>query len=148
MSTPHPPTRSSDRARIRKLFRAPRPWYGVAEAAEILRMQPPAVREAIAEGSIDAVDHEGQIRIPWEEVVTLGLLVRWTPRMVSRALPAADVPPLARSVRGRVELPQYLWDRLALLAEERARAEEREITVSDVLEEVVHHALDVQTIWP
>lgn len=104
-------------------------------------MQPEAVREAIADGTVDAVKFEGETRILWQEVVTLGVLRRWTPRVVSAALPLQRVPSLARSVRRRVDLPRGLWELLALVAEERAAAEEREITVSDVIEEALHHAL-------
>jgi hypothetical protein len=140
----HSSKRTDDRARIRALFRHPRPWYGVGDAAAALRMEPGRVLEAIEDGSIEAVVFEGELRIHWEEVVTLGVLQRWTPRIVSTALPPRQVPPLARSVRKAIELPRYLWELLALFAAQRAITEAREITVSDVLEEVVHHSLHGQ----
>jgi hypothetical protein len=146
--TPHHPIHATDRVRIRELFLRPRPWYRLAEAAEALRMQPEDVRAAIAEGVADAVELEGEIRIPWEEVITLGVLRRWTPRVVSSALPAEQVPELVRSVRKPIQLPRYLWELLAIVAAERTATEEREVTMSDVIEEAVHHALHAQvTSW-
>lgn len=141
---PTPPTlrrRRTDRARIRHVFLRARPWYGLGETAEVLGMTAESVREAIEDGVIDAVDFEGDLRIAWQELVVLGVLYRWTPRMVNTAVPRQHVPPLARSVRKPTDLPQYLWKLLDIIATERAAAEEREIAISDVIEEAIHHAL-------
>lgn len=133
--------RPSDRARIRRLFLRARPWYGLGEAAGLLAMTVDEVRRAIEDGVIEAVDFDGELRIAWQEVVVLGMLQRWTPRIISTALPPQQVPPLARSARRPVHLPRYLWDLLALLARERSTNEDRELTISDLVEEALHHAV-------
>jgi hypothetical protein len=141
LTPPTPRRRRTDRARIRHVFLRARPWYGLGEAAEVLAMTEDQVKEAIEDGVIDAVDFEGDPRIAWQELVVLGVLYRWTPRLIATAVPRQHVPPLARSVRKPIDLPHYLWELLALVTTERTVAEERELTVSDIIEEAIHHAL-------
>jgi hypothetical protein len=138
MSMTHRESKPSDRDRIRDLFLRPRAVYGLAEAASALGMVPETVREAIADGTIDAVGEGEELLLAWEEIMTLAVLRRWTPRIISNALPDAMVPPLAARERNRVDLPRYMWQLLAVLAAERAAAEDRPLTVSDLIEECVY----------
>jgi hypothetical protein len=138
MSMTHHESKPSDRDRIRDLFLRPRAVYALAEAASALGMAPETVREAIAAGTIDAAGEGEELRLAWEEIVTLAVLRRWTPRIISNALPGAMVLPLAARERRRVDLPRYMWKLLSILAAERAAAEDRPLTVSDLLEECVY----------
>lgn len=132
--------------RIRDLFRRRRDCYGAGEVAALLGIEEATVRRAILHGEIAARAAGGELRICWEDVVTLGLEHRWTVRTLTAALRgtrrAGDaLPRLVRTVPGRIVLPRYQWQILRLLAERRAHSEGREITVSDLLEHAVTTAL-------
>lgn len=137
MSMPRHSASPSDRQRIRELFTNRRTAYGLAEAASALGLSPDAVRQAIASGAVDGAGRGDEVRLAWEEVVTLAALRRWTPRIMSNALPDGMVLPLAKRERRRVDLPRYMWELLAILAAERTAAEGRLLTVSDLIEEAV-----------
>ncbi|HEX6100987.1 MAG TPA: hypothetical protein VF432_32010 [Thermoanaerobaculia bacterium] len=131
--------------RIREVFLHRRPSYGSAEVPALLGIPESTLRQAIEEGTVAAIPSGGgELRIAWEDVVALGLEHRWTYRLLTAALrgrSAAALPPLVRVKRGHVELPDYQWQILRLLAARRAHDERREITASDLLEEAVTTAL-------
>ena len=129
----------SDWERIRALFRERRTSYDAAEAPALIGIPPETLQKEL--GTIDGS------ALAWEDVIALGLDRRWTPRMLTEALRRrglAALPPLVRTVAGRVVLPRYQWQLLRFLAADRARAERREITASDLLEEAVSTALLTQ----
>jgi hypothetical protein len=130
---------TSDRARIRELFLQPRESYTVAEAAYVLRMPPDGLLEAIAAGNVEAEDYAGETCLSWNDVVALAAVERWPPRIISEALPRELVPRLARGVRAQVNLPRYLWKLLRIVAMERAEAADVKLTLSDMIEEAIHH---------
>lgn len=138
---PHGRRSAPERERIREVFLARRESYDLSAAAQLLGISEEAVREAAAGGS--------EPRMGWEDVVALGLEQRWTYRMLTEALgpDAAALPLLVRVVPRRVLLPRYQWDVLGLLAARRARDEQREITVSDVIEEAVAAYLAAIDDW-
>lgn len=132
---------TSDETRIRALFVDRRDAYDPADVPALLGIPEAAVRKAIEEG---AVSPDAAGAIPWEDVVALGLEHRWTLRMLTEALRGRDraaLPPLVRAVAGRVVLPRHQWQILRLLAADRTRAERREITASDLLEEAISTVL-------
>jgi hypothetical protein len=133
--------------RIRRLFLMPQSSYTAAETSELLGIDDRTVRQAADEGTVTAIPPDGGLRIPWEDVVALGLEQRWTFRMLTEALRGRSgtaLPPLVRVVAGRVALPRHQWQVLRHLAERRARLEYREITVDDLLEEAVSTAVLTQ----
>ena len=130
--------------RIRQLFLERRASYDSAEVSTLLGVEPATVWQALEEGTITALPSGEALRIAWEDVVALGLEHRWTYRMLTAALRGFDdapLPPLVRTVAGRVALPRYQWQILRLLAARKAGDERRQITVSDLLEEAVSMAL-------
>ena len=132
---------SAEWKRIRELFVRRRDAYAPGEAAALAGIPPAAIGKAIAEGIVGPTAGGA---IPWEDVVALGLEHRWTIRTLTEALQGRDraaLPPLVRAVAGRVVLPRYQWQILHFLAASRTRAERREITASDLLEEAVSTAL-------
>jgi hypothetical protein len=135
--------------RIRRLFLARQASYSATEAAELLGIDERTIQEAGEEGALAEVPSDGDLRIAWEDVVALGLEHRWTFRMLTAALRGrfrAALPPLVHVVAGRVALPRHQWQILRFLAARRARAECREITVDDLLEEAVSTAVLTQII--
>ena len=133
---------SSARRRIRELFRGRHASYDAAEVPALIGIPRSTLQEAIANGAFEA-----HAAIPWEDVVALGLDHRWTLRTVTEALQGgglAALPPLVRTVAGRVVLPRHQWQILRFLAAERSRTERRELNVSDLLEEAVSTALLTQ----
>jgi hypothetical protein len=136
--------RPSEWRRIREVFLGRRASYDSAEVTSLLGIDATAVRQAIDEGTITAVPDGASLRIAWEDVVALGLEHRWTVRTLTaalRGLHGAALPPLVRAVAGRVVLPRHQWQILRFLAARQTRAERREITASDLLEEAVSTAL-------
>lgn len=134
-----PPT---DRERIREVFLGGRAWYGAAEVPALLGIHEATVRQAIDQGGIAAIPVGAELRIAWEDVVTLGLEHRWTVRTITAALRGLDcVPDPVRVRAGQVVLPRYQWQVLRLLAARRAKAEKRDFTMSDLLEEAVSTAV-------
>jgi hypothetical protein len=134
----------SDRRRIREVFLRPRAMYSVDEAAGLLRLPASTIRTALENGIVTALEDGGETAIGWEDVVVLGLELRWTPRMLAEALSGRRVhvlPPLVRVAAKRVVLPSYQWKVLRVLAAQKSKEEEREITVSDLLEEAVSTAV-------
>jgi hypothetical protein len=129
---------SADRTRIREVFLRPRPLYAVSDVARVLRFAEDEVRRRIADGSVEAVDREGEPLVPWEELIAAAVDERWTPRLLAEALPPRAVPRLARSASGTIVLPLYLWKLLRAVARDLAAAEDRELTVSDLIERAVH----------
>lgn len=118
--------------------------YGLEEVSELLRIPGAAVQEAIDTGVVTALGTGSDLAIGWEDVVVLGLEHRWTLRMLTVALrgPGMDVlPPLIRVVSRPVALPSCQWKILRLIAAQRSEAEEREITVSDLIEEAISTAV-------
>lgn len=141
---PYPGRTASDWRRIREIFVRRRAVYGVEEVSELLRIPAAAVQEAIGTGVVTALGTGSDVAIGWEDVVVLGLEHRWTPRMLTEALRGAGIhalPPLIRVLSRRVALPSYQWKLLGLIAARRSQAEEREITVSDLLEEAISTAV-------
>lgn len=145
--TPQRRRPASDRERIREVFLRGRASYVAAQVPALVGIAEVTVRQAIDEGVIAAIPAGGEARIGWEDVVTLGLEHRWTVRTIARALRGLDhssLPDLVQVRAGRVVLPHYQWQVLRLLAARRAEAEERELTVSDLLEEAVSTAVLAQ----
>lgn len=139
MPQPHGP--ALEWIRIREVFRDRRASYDAAEVPALIGIRADTLQKAIAEGIV-GVTAAGAIA--WEDVVALALEHRWTPRMLTEALRGrelAALPPLVRTVAGRVVLPRHQWQILRFLAAERTRDERREITASDLLEEVVSTSL-------
>lgn len=135
---------ASDWRRIREVFLRRREVYSVAEVSELLRIPGATVQEALDTGVVTALGTGGEFAIGWEDVVVLGLEHRWTPRMLTVALRGSGMyalPPLIRVVSRRVALPSYQWKILRLIAAQRSAAEEREITVSDLIEEAISTAV-------
>jgi hypothetical protein len=129
--------------RIRQLFLERRASYDSAEVSTLLGVEPATVRQAVDGGAIAAVRSGEALRIAWEDVVALGLEHRWTYRMLAAALRGFDdapLPPLVRTVAGRVVLPRYQWQILRVLATRKAHDERRQIIVSDLVEEAVSSA--------
>jgi hypothetical protein len=127
--------------RIRALFGERRAAYAPADVPGLIGIAPSVLQQAVAEGVIEPG------AVPWDDVVALGLEHRWTVRMLTEALRGAGLaalPPLVRTVAGRVVLPRHQWQLLRFLAADRARTEHREITASDLLEEAVSTALLTQ----
>lgn len=140
---------ASDWRRIREVFLRRRAVYGVAEVSELLRLPGAAVQEAIETGVVTALSIGNEIALAWEDVVVLGLEHRWTPRMLTEALRGRGMyalPPLVRVSSREVALPSFQWKLLRLIAAERSKAEEREITVSDLVEEAISTALVTRII--
>ena len=130
--------RAPEWKRIRGVFRDRRASYDPGEVPARIGIPAAVLEKAIAEGVVDGG------AVAWGDVVALGLEHRWTVRMLSEALRGRDraaLPPLVRTVAGRVVLPRYQWQLLRFLAAEQARGERREITASDLLEEAVSTAL-------
>jgi len=126
--------------RIREIFLHQRESYDAAEVSALLGIPRAAVQDAIDDGRIAAVASGGGLRIAWEDVVALGLEHRWTFRMLTaalRGLGGAALPPLVRVATRPVALPRYQWQVLRAMAARQARAEGREITVSDLIEEAI-----------
>lgn len=121
---------------IREVFLSGRTSWDTAELPALLGIDESAVRQALEDGTLGAVSS----CVSWEELVAWALQTRWTYRMLTAALQGRHrgrLPRLARVTRGRIVLPRYQWKLLRHLAAEKARAERREITVSDLLEEAV-----------
>ena len=138
------PRSSPDHDRIRAVFLKPRAIYTVREAAALLRLPGQVVEDALADGTIAGQPCDGGVGLRWADVVVLGMEHRWTPRMLTEALRrrnAPGLPPLVRTVPGRIVLPQYQWTVLRLLSARRARDERRELTISDLIEEAIMTAV-------
>ncbi len=127
----------ADLQRIRRLFADAQPSYGVAESAALLGLAEAEIRRELAEGNVAALQSGGETRIAWADLVWLGLMRRWTVRMLSDAVRGRRMPALVRVVPGTLELPRYQWRVLALLAEERRREEGRAWSASDLVEEAI-----------
>jgi len=127
--------------RIRRLFAHAHPSYSVAECAALLGVPAPAIQHQLDEGAITALRFGGELRISWTDVVWLGLISRWTYRMLSMAVrgrrAAGLLPRLVRVVPGTLELPRYQWQVLTMLAAERRRDEGRMWNASDLVEEAI-----------
>jgi hypothetical protein len=139
---PHRPRRRPrpEWKRIREVFLGRRESYATTELPALLGIDPAAVQQAIDEKTITAIPVGRELRVVWEDVVTLALEHRWTPRLLTEALrrfPRAPLPPLLRTVPARIVLPRYQWHLLRLLAARQSHAERRNITVSDLLEQAV-----------
>jgi hypothetical protein len=112
--------------------------------SELLRVPAAAVLDAIETGIITVLGTGSDVAVGWEDVVVLGLEHRWTPRMLTEALRGPGMhalPPLIRVLSRRVSLPSYQWEILRLIAAQRSEAEEREITMSDLIEEAISTAI-------
>lgn len=121
---------------IREVFLSGRTSWETVELPALLGIDESTVRQALDDGTLTAAG----FRVSWEELVAWALQTRWTYRMLTAALQGRDrgrLPPLVRVTRGRIALPRYQWALLRLLAAEKGRAERRELTVSDLLEEAV-----------
>jgi hypothetical protein len=141
---PRRPQAPPEWRRIRQLFLERRASYDSAEVSTLLGVEPAAVRQAVEEGTVTALPSSEALRIAWEDVVALGLEHRWTYRMLAAALRGFDeapLPPLVRTVAGRVVLPRYQWQILRVVAAGKAHDKRRQITISDLLEEAVTMAV-------
>ena len=129
---------AAERARIRDVFLRPQREYALADVAALLRVPESEVVRRIEDGSIAAVRRGGRRLVPRRELIGVLMAERWTPRLVAEALPSRAVPHPARSVAGTVELPGYAWKVLRAMARELSVAENRELTVSDLIERAIH----------
>ncbi|HYC89487.1 MAG TPA: hypothetical protein VEO54_09780 [Thermoanaerobaculia bacterium] len=139
---PHRPRRRPrpEWNRIRELFLGRRESYATTELPALLGIAAAAVQQAIDDKTITPIPVGRELRVVWEDVVTLALEHRWTSRLLTDALrrfPRAPLPPLLRVTPARVTLPRYQWHILRLLAARQSRADRRDITVSDLLEQAV-----------
>src|SRR4051794_9966639 len=76
----------ADLQRIMRLFAHAHPSYSVAESATLLGLAETEISRELGEGSITALQFGGETRIAWTDLVWLGLLHRWTFRMLTVAL--------------------------------------------------------------
>jgi len=133
-------TTASDWSHIREVFLRRAAVYGLTEVSGLLRLPDAAIQAAVEQGVVTVLGSGSEAAIAWEDVVMLGLEHRWTPRMFTEALRGRGIqvlPPLVRVTPERVVLPAYQWKILRLTSATRSRSEEREITVSDLIEEAV-----------
>ncbi len=137
-SVPRRRNRASEGARIREVFLQPQALYETADAARLLGLSEPEIRRRIGDGSIEAVARDGEQLVAWQELLGAGAAERWTPRSVAEALPPRIVPRLARSARGTIVLPLYVWKVLRIVARELSAEEDRELNASDLVERAVH----------
>jgi len=137
-------TTASDRSHIREVFLRPEEVYGLKQVSGLLRLPDAAIHAAVEQGIVAVLGSGSEAAIGWEDVVMLGLEHRWTPRMFTEALRGPGIhvlPPLVRVRAGRVFLPHYQWKLLRLIAAQRSRSEERDITVSDLIEDAISTAV-------
>jgi hypothetical protein len=106
--------------------------FSVAQVARMLRL-PEAV---VAEANGGRTNHP----LSWQDVIALGLLHRWTIRMVAEVSPSGAIPQALATQPGEISLPAYQWAVLAHSAElRRAAGMDPDYGLSDAVEEAVFH---------
>lgn len=119
---------------LARLLRDQARALSVDEVASMLRLS----EATVAEGTGKGVRHV----MSWQDVAVLGLLHRWTIRMVARAAPPGVLPHGLVTKRHEIALPAYQWAVLAHSAElRRAGGMDAEYGVSDAVEETIFHYL-------
>src|SRR5947209_248566 len=135
--------RDNDDLLLLELFLHRRTTYTDPEVLRLTRLTPEKLRLAIEEWDLEPLDEAGSRTFAWTDVAHLAL-VRWTPRMIARALGRAGaaqaLPPLNRMHTIPVELPLYQIRLLHWLAESHSEPGEPPRNASDILEhEIVQH---------
>jgi hypothetical protein len=127
---------------IRNLF--PHPTYSVADAAALLGIDGGEVRGWIESGEVEAVGTEGEARLPWSEVVMLGMEVVWTQPEVEEALGedlGRAMPALVRLADLHVRVPRFEVAGLEALASRDG------MTVDALLESELLDLVSAQSEW-
>jgi hypothetical protein len=135
---------SVEAARIARVLAVdPSVPFAVTAAAEALGVSEVDLLRRIVDGEVEAVRAEGEVVIPWAEVVSLGLEL-WGQDSLDEALSALDtttVPELLRSSTLAVQLPRMTITALQHVARREGRP------VSDVLAAELRDFLSAHSEW-